>query len=391
MYTFGQDKAKVGIVTVVKRRGSYKLRFNYPANSSHEIAIAKITPEGWQQAIRAAQLIDRDISLNDFDETYARYSIKHARKLQLAKEKKQKQYNLKEIWEQYKAQNKNRVAPTTIKHCWKEMDRYINLVPTSLLNPEKSQEFINYLLTKYRPSSLAGIFRASLYPAASQAVRQGILKRNVYREFKLPKIAKKKIECFDSDEIKAIIAAFYSDDYKPKRSAFPHSFYAPLVEFLALTGCRPEEAHAITWEDIKRQSDRVYVRFNKAYSNQIHLSHTKTHEIRLVAANERLIELLETMPLIENKNNLIFPSAKGGYISQGNWRTTYWKRVIDGLVEDKKVCKYLKPYALRHSAITSWIRQGFDPATVAAWAGTSTDMICKHYLAAKETHIIPPL
>ena len=103
MYLFGQDKAKVGIVTVVKRQGSYKLRFQYPSNTSHEFAIAKITPEGWQEAIRAAQLIDRDCSLNDFDETYARYSPRHARRLKV----QSKQVNLKEIWESYKEANEN--------------------------------------------------------------------------------------------------------------------------------------------------------------------------------------------------------------------------------------------------------------------------------------------
>ena len=132
---------------MVKRRGSYKLRFQHPANSFQEIAIAKITSEGWQQAIRAARLIDRDISLNDFDDTYARYSPRHARRLKLAKEKKQTQHNLKEIWNSYKSLNQERVAPTTIKHCWHEMDRYINLVPTSLLDPSKATQFINHLLS----------------------------------------------------------------------------------------------------------------------------------------------------------------------------------------------------------------------------------------------------
>ena len=390
MYLFGQDKAKVGIVTVVKRQGSYKLRFQYPSNTSHEFAISKITPEGWQLAIRAAQLIDRDCSLNDFDETYARYSPKHARKLKVSS--KPKQTNLKVIWESYKEANKNRVAPTTIKHCWHEMNRYIGLVPPSLLKTEKATEFINHLLSIYKPSSLAGIFRASLYPAASQAVKQGILTRNVYRDVALPKTSKKKVECFEKHEIEAIIAAFYSDEYKPKKSGgYLHSFYAPLVEFLCITGSRPEEAHAVTWDDIKRKKDKTYIRFNKAYSNKILLPHTKTREIRLLSANERLTELLKTMPAVENEHNLIFPAVGGGYINQGGWRSSYWKRVINGLVDDDKIYRYLKPYCLRHSAITSWIRQGYDPATVAAWAGTSTKMICDHYLAAKDSFDIPEL
>ena len=389
MYIFGQDSAKVGIVNVVKRRGSYKLRFYYPPGNRHEISIAKITPEGWQEAIRAAQLIDRDCSLNDFDETYARYSPRHARKLKVSS--KPKEVNLKEIWESYKEANKNRVAPTTIKHCWHEMDRYISLVPSHLLKTDKATEFINHLLSIYKPSSLAGIFRASLYPAGSQAVRQGILTRNVYRDVKLPKITKKPIECYEPDEIKEISAAFYSDMYVLKQSAYPHSFYAPLVDFFALTGCRPEEAHAVTWDDITKKSNKTYIRINKAYTNGIILHHTKTHETRMFPVNYQLLSLLETMPVVVNPHNLIFPSVTGTFITQGNWRQSYWKRVIEGLLKDGKIEKYLKPYSLRHSFITRLIRKGVDIATVAKLSGNSTDMICRHYLASQEDFEITEL
>ena len=80
--------------------------------------------------------------------------------------------------------------------------------------------------------------------------------------------------------LNAIIAAFYSDEYKPKKSGYLHSFYAPLVEFLCMTEVRPGESHALTWDDIKRKKDKTYVRFNKAYSNKILLPHTKIREIR---------------------------------------------------------------------------------------------------------------
>ncbi|MDJ0746928.1 MAG: hypothetical protein QNJ32_26785 [Xenococcaceae cyanobacterium MO_167.B27] len=42
-----------------------------------------------------------------------------------------------------------------------------------------------------------------------------------------------------------------------------------------------------------------------------------------------------------------------------------------------------------HSGITRLIRLGYDPATVAALAGTSTEMICNNYLAAHNEIDIP--
>ena len=128
MYSEGQEKAKVGKVRVDIKGKSYRIRFTYPEGTRHEFSIARISPEGWTTAIKAAQLINRDIDLGDFDESYARYSPKHAKKLEVAKQEKTKEYNLRELWEIYKESNKDRVAKTTQKHWWHEMDKKLDLV-----------------------------------------------------------------------------------------------------------------------------------------------------------------------------------------------------------------------------------------------------------------------
>ncbi len=68
-----------------------------------------------------------------------------------------------------------------------------------------------------------------------------------------------------------------------------------------------------------------------------------------------------------------------------------WCVVLKGLVEDKKVEKYLKPYALRHSFITRLVREGIDIKTVATLSGNSVQTIIKHYLAAKQDFDLPEL
>ncbi len=125
MYTQGQEYAKIGRVTVDIKRKSYRIRFTYPKGKRHEFGIAKVSPEGWTTAIKAAQLINRDIELGDFDDSYARYSPQHAKKLQIAQQEANREYNLKELWELYKEQNKNRVAKTTQKRNWSACDRYL--------------------------------------------------------------------------------------------------------------------------------------------------------------------------------------------------------------------------------------------------------------------------
>ena len=160
-----------------------------------------------------------------------------------------------------------------------------------------------------------------LHPRVNQAVKKGLIKRNPYSDIEFPKIQKKAIECFEPDEVKAIIGAFYSDEYCSEKSAYKHSYYAHMIEFLALTGCRPEECHALTWSDIKLKKDKMFVSFNKAYSKGILLSHTKSHTIRLFPCNSQLKELIFSIPKIKNQYNLIFPSVKLIYIDQDNFRT----------------------------------------------------------------------
>ena len=260
MYSEGQEIAKVGRIQVDIKGKSYRLRFTYPEGNRHEFSIARVSDEGWVTAIKAAQMINRDIDLGDFDETYARYSPKHARKIAIAKQEKTKEYNLKELWEIYKESNKNRVAKTTQKSNWTQFDRFLEKVDSKLLQLNQAKFFIDKLSSHYATSTLATNFRTCLHPSINQAIKQGLIENNPYSKIELPKIPKKAIECFEPDEIKTIIEAFYQDTYVPKSSRYKHSYYAPMVEFLALTGCRPEECYPLTWDDIKQKKDKVFIR-----------------------------------------------------------------------------------------------------------------------------------
>ncbi|MGB5711092.1 MAG: site-specific integrase, partial [Waterburya sp.] len=276
MYIEGQKKAKIGAVSVDINRGKYRIRFSFPKGKRHYLRIAQVTPEGWATALKTAQLINRDLDLGCFDETYARYSPTHAKALELAQEKKTRTYTLVEVWERYKDLNKDRIAQTTQNHLWKDCDRYLSRTDKQLLELNKAQEFVSYLQSKYAVSTIATLFRSCLNPAVNAAVNAGLITINPYQSINIPKPQKKPIECFEPNEVKAIIAAFYSDEYKHKFSSYEHSFYAQYVEMLALTGARPEEIVALTFDDIKRKGGKTYIKFSKAYSKGILLPHTKT-------------------------------------------------------------------------------------------------------------------
>jgi integrase len=392
-----KEKGKTSVIT--KRVGkvsitttnfdSLRIRFTYPKGDRQQLALGKADDATWEKAIRIAAMINRDIDFGDVDLTFARY-LPSKKKIEprASNENKTPKLNLKQLWDDYKAIKYHQVQKTTIKKDWSRIDRVLERVSQENIDLDRAKEFLSELLGIYTKCSAKNICR-NLYAAVNLAVKEGKLSSNPYSKYFTPYSKNKsKIEVFSISEIKAILAAFYADEYNPKDSAFKHSHYAQYVEFLALTGCRPEEAIAITWDDVKRQKDRVFLRISKAHTDGI-LKDTKTHEIRVFPCNQQLIDLLESTPRRKTKYNLIFPAIKGGYINQGNFSQDVWRVVVNGLVNDGKVDKYLYPYCLRHSFITRLIREGIDIATVARLSGNSVQVICDHYLASKDTIEIP--
>ena len=388
MFSENQSKARIGKVSIDIKANRYRIRFTYPKGRSHELRIAQVTDDGWLTALRAAKLINQDIDLGIFDDTYAKYSPTHAKRLELAQKETVRSYNIVELWERYKKLSKDRIAATSQTYWWKDVDRYLSQTPKDLLALDKAQEFLQYLQTRYAASTINTLFRSFLHPAINSGIQSELIESNPFYKLTFPKQIKKPIQCYEPEEIKLILEAFAKDIYNPKSSRYKHSYYYPYVSFLSLVGCRPEEALALVKEDIRVKSDRTYIRFNKSYSKGILLPHTKTHEIRLFPVNEQLKALLNIIP---KEHNLLFQGVKGGYINHHRWRESNWRKVINGLVDDGLIESYLKPYSLRHSFITRLVREGVDIATIGRISGNSPETIIKHYLAAKQDFNLPEL
>jgi integrase len=293
---------------------------------------------------------------------------------------KPSELNLLLLWQQYKIAKAQLVAPTTQKGDWPEVERALNFVsPESLeFTASSASSLLAELLDRYAASTVRKVL---LYARAANcwAIEEELLAKNFYsRLFKsIPKCQRsgRSRKCFEKHEIEHILAAFASNEFASKFSVFPHSHYSGYVEFLALTGFRPEEAIALEWSDIK--NGRIIV--SRAYSQGV-LKTTKTYETRVFPINPQLAKLLKSLPKTQN---LVFPSPEGGYINQHNFSERYWKPIVKKLVAAGKVAEYLPTYNLRHSWITRMLRSNLDIATVAKLAGNKPDTIMKHYLAAQ--------
>jgi integrase len=306
---------------------------------------------------------------------------------QLQSTEKTSELNLLLLWQGYKIAKKNLVAATTQKGDWPEVDRALNFVSPECLEFSASSAslFLAELLERYAASTARKVL---LYARAANcwAIEEELLAKNFYSRLfkKIPKSQKsgRSRKCFEKHEIEHILAAFASNEFVSKFSVFPHSYYTGYVEFLTLTGFRPEEAIALQWADIK--NSRIIV--SRAYSQGI-LKETKTYETRTFPVNAQLDKLLNSLPKTQN---LVFPSPEGGYINQHNFGERYWKPIVKKLVVTAKVAEYLPTNNLRHSWITRMLRSGLDIATVARLAGNKPDTIMKHYLAARTQDLVLP-
>jgi integrase len=305
----------------------------------------------------------------------------------LAVAEKPSELNLLTLWQRYKIAKKNLVAATTQKGDWPEVDRALNFVSPECLEFSASSAslLLTELLERYAASTVRKVLeniRATNY----WAIEEELLTKNFYSRLfkKIPKSQKsgRSCKCFEKQEIEHILAAFASNEFVSKFSVHLHSHYRGYVEFLALTGFRPEEAIALEWSEIK--NNRIIV--SRAYSQGI-LKETKTYETRIFPVNAQLDKLLKSLPRIQN---LVFPSLEGGYINQHNFGERYWKPIVKKLVVAGKVEEYLPTYNLRHSWITRMLRSDLDIATVAKLAGNKPDTIMKHYLAAKTQNLVLP-
>lgn len=375
------------------------LRLRYRANGKREtIGLGPDTKTARKAAKATAQQIDADITFNRYDASKARYSSRYANKqdavlIQLPIEPK---ITLVEIWEHYLTVKGDSLSLSVTKKHFVTLKNLLSKLDADCLLLENSGKFLTEALKHYSPRTI-DLSLGYLVAAANLAVATGMIQNHGYDRIKKlandlvkPEQDSTSRQAFNQGEIQIILDAFKRDAYVKKCSAYKHSFYYPYVMFCALTGCRPSEAIALTWDDVKLSGSQKFVRFNKAYVLG-KIKPTKTYETRLFPVNEQLEQCLGLAPLYHGKNehNLIFPSVKGTYIDQTNYSQRIWLPVLTNLVLEGKIERYLPPYNLRHTFITALVRKGYDVAKIAGLAGNSPDVIFSNYLAVTND-VIPP-
>lgn len=387
------DLEILNIGTKQDKSGNYRLRLRA---RSREISFEKytypLTKQGLKATIKIAQEIETDFFRGCFDQSLVKYGLAKETdpKLTEVRNLKTSEPNLKELWESYK--NIKPDAPNSTKSIWKNVDRWLAECPKECLLLSNADKLLTWLRSKYTDGSLNSGFRL-LKAAVNLAVKLGKIPNNPYIPIYelLDKKKKKQIKAFTKSEIKIIIQAFRDARFDSSHSAYSTSYYANLVEFRFLTGCRPSEAIALTWNDIHDNGDKIQIVFNKRYTYGELLTGTKNGiNARIFPCNKQLSDFIRSLPKIPNENNLVFPSYEGNYITSGNF-SNIWRKYITKLVSLGAVKSYMPWYDERHTFTTHIARSGHDLKTISSVVGNSPKTLIDNYLATNNDIDLPEI
>jgi integrase len=375
-------------VTVVNINGSIALR--YTINSKRQTLYIGLsyTDNNLNIAIAKAWEVHNDIIFNRYDGNNDKYKIGFIRK---KNQKFSQELTLKEAWEFYKNVKSDIANSTKIKK-WFVLEKlpqdYLEL-PINKINI-----LVDFLLNKYSKTTVDTTLRI-----LSSAINLSIDYGKYEGKNLLPKIIEslnvkkqKVIKSFSDSEISAILNAFKNDTYLNPKSRYKHSFYYNFVLFRFLTGCRPSEAIALTWNDIIDYESKKWIKFDKRYSGGELLTGTKNGiNCRFFPVNSELFDLLE---IIERKpaTKLIFSNFNGSYINIENFGRRIWKPILTKLIKDGLVKEYLPFYDIRHTFATKLCRSGkVDLKTISSIIGNSVETLISNYLAVDESLELPKL
>jgi integrase len=384
---------EVGRVSIELAQGKYiRLRWTIGTERT-TLSFGSYTQERLDAAIAIARIIESDIVFGRYDYTKAKYDPNPKKLIPVTNpvaDTIQKELNIKEVWEFYCRAKEDSVANATREKIWKPTEKIL-AHGSKLLELNQTFQLIVAAKEIYADGTIDKSLKL-LKAACNTAIEAKKITYNPYTDKVWALLDLNEDDgdytrkAFSRKEVDKILLAFESNCFVKKGSRYQHSYYANFVRFRSLTGCRPEEAIALTWNDYKEKGGKKYIIFDKAYSHG-ETRKTKTGKTRIFPCNEQLTQLMESIP--KKDSSLIFPNREGRYVSTTNFSRRYWNPIVSQLVVLGEVSQYLPFYNLRHSFITELVRASYDIATVAAWSGNSEQTILKHYLAVNH-EIVPP-
>lgn len=367
-------RAKKGEVVTIELQGWLALRWRVAGKrymlrlGIRDSKLSRATAE------MKARIIERDILSDNFDPTLAKYRPAPA----VEPESEAADPNILEIWDRYiEARSQNKSPATIRQYGW--VRNHLERCPHQKLSD--APRLFDWM-GKNVPANSRQRVLMQISAACTWARDRGDIDANPYQGMaKKVKVVKRgsnqeEVRPFTREERDRIIATFRQD--------YPH--YAPLVEFLFYTGCRPSEAIALEWQHVGKSE----IVFEQAMIYDGHRptlkQGLKTQQSRRVPLNSRIRGLLaEIRPEQARPEGIVFVSPKGLRVDWHNFTTRQWRRVLDSLQD----IEYRNPYQARHTFISLCRAQNISSVDIAAWVGNSAAIVDRVYAKPVEERELP--
>ncbi len=315
-------------------------------------------------AERIARRMTEDLHSGNFDRSLARYEVPKRRP---------PGPSLLDIWADYLARQEPRLSPASWRVLSRTWTRAVEALPTHDLR--EAPQILRYVADHHAPSSAYRLY-VNLKAAGRCAVEAGRIPSNPFEKLRLPSpVQVRRPFPFELDERAAILAALEGHHY------------GPYVEFLFRTGCRPGEASALHWRDV-RGDTLIFSHVARRGAGGVRISEgLKNSRFRRVPMDSKTQALLERIrPQEADSTALVFTGPRGGMVRPGCLGREVWHPLLAELgLEDRPL------YCCRHTAITLMLRSRMPVEDVAALVGNTAKMIYQHYVAATKDLRLPEL
>lgn len=255
-------------------------------------------------------------------------------------------------------------------------------VSLSKLTPQQVQSFLNQTIEGGLTPATALRIRATLRKSLNQAMRWGLVSRNVATLIDAPKARRPKIEPMPPEQARQFLAAIQGDQHEA------------LYNLVLATGLRQGEALGLRWEDIDIDRGSVTVRRSLQRLKGVStLSQTKTEgSWRTLPIPPIAVQRLREHRARQNRERL---QAGDGWNDLGLVFTAAAGEPIEPSGVTKRFQRILKREGLprrrfqdlRHTAATYWLLQGIDLQVVKDLLGHSQISLTADTYA----HVMPAL
>ncbi|MGG6295960.1 Arm DNA-binding domain-containing protein [Leptolyngbya sp. AN02str] len=331
-------KVSKGSVSILCSHDRLQLRFRY-AGKRHYLSLGFAdTPQNRKLAEMKAREIELDILAGHFDQTLEKYKPQSALKVVAPEEVTPKVTpTIQELWEQYTSYKASSVKETTRLYYVSFARLFEQLGGVTLMEPLRVKAELEKLTTIYQTKKTL----MQLNAACKWAMKHGLIEGNPYEGMagEMPKYRYQvgpKPNAFTEEERERVIQAFkdHQGNWNGRGyTGIRYSHYAPFVEFLFLTGCRPSEAIGLRWSNVAEDCESV--RFAESITTSgrgkpIRVEGSKNNKKRIFPCSNRLKGLLLSIkPEKVEPSALVFPSPKSKPINYNNFYNNAWKRIVE--------------------------------------------------------------